>query len=170
MPPSSRSSDVSLRLYCEHIVEVDIKAERALTETKILQAREALEHARVVKLEAEVERLKAELSAISVSDGAGFKREKFDPALQRVRFAGWPAAKRAAIEAFLSQHSPNTPVVYIGEFGAKASFAHFGTPRDVKTVLEMIKDKKKSGFDNVKIAAALTSTGTSRNYVLYKAV
>ena len=114
MPPSSRSSDVSLRLYCEHIVEVDIKAERALTETKILQAREALEHARVVKLEAEVERLKAQLSAISVSDGAGFKREKFDPALQRVRFVGWPAAKRAAIEAFLSQHSPNTPVVYIG--------------------------------------------------------
>ena len=86
---------------------MDIKA--------ILQAREALEHARVVKLEAEVERLKAQLSAISVSDGAGFKRENFDPALQRVRFVGWPAAKRAASEAFISQHSPNTPVVYISE-------------------------------------------------------
>ena len=40
----------------------------------------------------------------------------------------------------------------------------------MKTVLEMIKDKQMSGFDNVKIAAALTSIGTSRNYVLYKVV
>ena len=160
-----------------HVAEVETKANQALTETKVLHdrmisAEEAtrIDSLRIAQLESGIRNLEARLAATGLS----FKRDKFDPALQRIRFVGWPAStpsknKRAAIEALLQQHCPDMKPIHVGDFGEKASFAHFGTPREMKAALEKLKGKHMASFADVKVSAALTSIDTSRNTSLYKA-
>ena len=147
-----------LAFTCAQIVEVDAKANRALNETPVLHDRMALaeeasrsDRLRMAQLESGLRNLEARLA----TGWKKFERDKFDPALQRIRFAGWPAntpssSKRAAIEAFLQQHCPDTKPIHVREFGEKASFAHFGTPGEMKAALNKTKDKHTSNFVNVK--------------------
>ena len=160
-----------------HVAEVETKANQALTETKVLHdrmisAEEAtrIDSLRIAQLESGIRNLEARLAATGLS----FKRDKFDPALPRIRFVGWPANtpsnnKRAAIEALLQQHCPDMKPIHVGDFGEKASFAHFGTPREMKAALEKLRGKHMASFAAVKVSAALTSIDTSRNTSLYKA-
>ena len=110
-----------------HIAEVDAKASQAFYETKVLNdqmkiAEEASrrDNARMAQLESGLRNFEARLAA----GGITFKRDKFDPALQQIRFIGWPAntpssTKRTAIEAFLQQHSPETKPIHVGDFRKK---------------------------------------------------
>ena len=160
------------------VAEVDSKATQALTETQVLHDRMSLseetthrDNLRLVQLESGIRNLEARLAA----GGLIFKRDKFDPALQRIRFVGWPAntpssAKRTAIEVFLQQHCPDTKPIHVGDFGEKASFAHFGTPREMKAALETIKNKHMSNFANVKASAALTRARASSQRVAWLSV
>ena len=105
------------------VAEVDSKATQALTESRVLHDRMSLSeetthrnNLRLVQLESGIRNLEARLAA----GGLIFKRDKFDPALQRIRFVGWPAntpssAKRTAIEVssnnIVQTRSPFTLVI-----------------------------------------------------------
>lgn len=157
--------------------EVSDRTDLALSQTHNLHSRlvtveqgQVIQHDRVGKLQAEVSELRAQIAAGS----AGFRRDKFDPALCRVAFTQWPEGtsnndKVAAMQRFMSAQFPGVNVVYYDHFNGKASFAHLGTPSAAKTVAEQSKGKSLEGLAGVKVKPAVTAVDLSRNWALYKA-
>lgn len=123
----------------------------------------------IKKLSGQVETLRAKLEATSI----GFKKDKFDPCRCRICFTKFPQQvsheqQIVAIEDFVQKHCKER-IVYSGHFGAKASFAHFATAKDAKSVLDNLRGKKMDDFGEVKVKAALSEIDVSRNWCLYKA-
>ena len=157
--------------------QVAANTTQALDETKALnerliaqEQRSVIEFDRVGRLETEIQELRAQM----VSSGAGFKRDKFDPALQRVSFTQWPAdtsddAKVQAMKQFMQKHFASVQCVYVDHFNEKASFVHLATAKAAKSVYDKLAGKKVDGFQGIKVKPALTAVDLSRNFALFRA-
>ena len=151
---------------------VSYGANQALNETKTLHEEAELESAKVRKLEALYEDLRQKFEAANV----GFKRDKFDPAMARVRFTGFKDTdvdddKVKAIQDFMRTNFKTVRVMHTDHFSKKASFVQLSTPKITKFVLDTAKAQKMTvvGYSHVEIKPALTAIDMSRNYALFKA-